>query len=63
MICLIDTVGSVHGNVYGTEQGMEEVVQQQMCPCKYHKFGPMCLNLGPDARTVMQHTSNVVMHA
>ena len=31
--------GGVHNNV------MEEVVQKQICPCKYLKFGPVCLNL------------------
>ena len=36
---------SVHGNIYGTQQEMEEVVQKQMCPCKCLLFGPICLNL------------------
>ena len=37
--------GSGQGNVCGTQQGMEEMVQKQICPCKYLKSGPMCPNL------------------
>ena len=42
--CVCCPFGPVY-NVCSAPQGMKEVVQEQICSCKYPKLGPMRLNL------------------